>query len=137
MPLTSAAGGRKTGLRKQRTQRLRVDAWAEKLMHIILGTTMTQVAICRYLVQEGIIEQQGLLAFLEQRGIQWSKTSSDEALLPLVTILSRVKLADEPDFPVTLSSKLRQFWHVRQRRTYRHSKSPPKAARSNARAARK
>ena len=38
MPLTSAAGGRKTGLRKHRTQKLRVDAWAEKLMHMMLGT---------------------------------------------------------------------------------------------------
>src|SRR2546423_14250566 len=79
----------------------RVDAWAEKLMHMVLGATMTQVALCRFLIRESIIDRRRLLTFLEDRGIQWTKTSSDEALLPLVTILSRVKAVEEPDFPVS------------------------------------
>jgi hypothetical protein len=76
-----------------------VDAWAEKLMHMVLGATMAQVALCRFLIRESVIDRRRLLIFLEDRGVQWSKTSSDEALLPLVTILSRVKPVEEPDFP--------------------------------------
>src|SRR5438105_15938895 len=94
-----------------------VDAWAEKLMHMVLGATMTQVALCRFLIRESVIDRRRLLVFLEERGIQWGKTSSDEALLPLVTILTRVKTAEEPDFPVSRpQAKVRPVWRVRRRR---------------------
>src|SRR5438105_15737110 len=111
MPATPLIRSRKTSTRSGQDQsghKLRIDAWVEKLMHMILGATMTQVALCRFLTRESIIDRRRLLTFLEDRGIQWSKTSSDEALLPLVTILSRVKAVEEPDFPVSREqSKLR------------------------------
>src|SRR5437588_9036243 len=104
MPVTPLIRGRKTSTRSgsdQSGHKLRIDAWAEKLMHMILGATMTQVALCRFLIRESVIDRQRLLIFLEKRGVQWSKTSSDEALLPLVTVLTRVKPLEEPDFPVS------------------------------------
>jgi hypothetical protein len=69
-------------------------------MHMVLGATMTQVALCRFLIEESVIDRERLIDFLEQHGVRWSKTSSDEALLPLVTVLTRVKAAEEPDFPL-------------------------------------
>ena len=121
MPSTSSTRDRKpkVNVRSARTQKVNVDAWAEKLMHMILGATMTQVAICRFLIRETRIDRQRLLMFFEECGMKWSKTSSDEALLPLITILTRVKLADEPDFPIASSkAKARPLWPTFHRRTY-------------------
>src|ERR1700730_6357362 len=102
----------------------RVDAWAEKLMHMVLGATMTQVALCRFLIRESIIDRSRLLAFLEKRGVHWSKNSSDEALLPLVTILTRVKPVEEPDFPISrVRSKVRPVWQSPHRRTNRQART--------------
>jgi hypothetical protein len=100
----------------------RIDAWIEKLMHLVLGTTMTQVALCRFLIRESIIDRRRLLTFLEDRGVEWTKTSSDEALLPLVTILSRVKSVEEPDFPVSRAqSKVSPVWQSPRRRPNRQA----------------
>jgi hypothetical protein len=59
------------------------DLWAEKVLHMLLGATITQVALSRFFIRERIIDGQRLIAFLEERGVQWSKTASDDALLPL------------------------------------------------------
>jgi len=132
MPVTAAIRRRKTSMRSGRDQlgpKLRLDAWAEKLMHMVLGATMTQVALCRFLIGEGVIDRQRLLAFLEKRGVQWSKTSSDEALLPLVTVLARVKPVEEPDFPVArLRPKARPVWQASRRRTHNQAGTPRKAS---------
>jgi hypothetical protein len=115
--------------RDQLGHKLRLDAWAEKLMHMLLGATMTQVALCRFLIGENVIDRQRLLAFLEKRGVQWSKTSSDEALLPLVTVLARVKPVEEPDFPVArLRPKARPVWQASRRRTHNQAGTPRKAS---------
>src|ERR1700694_5606128 len=105
MPATSPTRDRENSIHQ-----VRVDSWAEKLMHMVLGATMTQVALCRFLIRESVIDRRRLLAFLEDRGVQWSKTSSDEALLPLVTVLTRIKPAEEPDFPASLRAKVRSVW---------------------------
>src|SRR6266542_4231297 len=113
MPATSLTRDRKNSIHQ-----LRVDAWVEKLMHMVLGATMTQVALCRFLIRESVIDRRRVLAFLEDRGVQWSKTSSDEALLPLVTVLTRIKSVEEPDFPVaSLRANVRSVWQVPRRRT--------------------
>ena len=132
MPVTAAIRRRKTSMRSGRDQlghKLRLDAWAEKLMHMVLGATMTQVALCRFLIGESVIDRQRLLAFLEKRGVQWSKTSSDEALLPLVTVLTRIKPVEEPDFPVArLRPKARPAWQASRRRTHNQAGTPRKAS---------
>src|SRR5436190_19100739 len=123
----SSPARKKTRVRSAPIGKLSVDAWAEKLLHMILGATMTQVALCRFLIREDIMDRQRLLTFLEERGVQWSKTSSDEALLPLITILTRVKAAEEPDFPVASArSKLRPVWQMSHRATHRRAKTPRK-----------
>src|ERR1700730_14910800 len=132
MPVTAAIRRRKTSMRSGRDQsgpKLRLDAWAEKLMHMVLGATMTQVALCRFLIAEGVIDRQRLLAFLEKRGVQWSKTSSDEALLPLVTVLARVKPVEEPDFPVArLRPTLLECCQATRRQTHTQAGTPRKAS---------
>jgi hypothetical protein len=135
---SSSPARKKSRVRSASVGKVPVDAWAEKLLHMILGATMTQVALCRFLIREDITDRQRLLTFLEERGVQWSKTSSDEALLPLITILTRVKAAEEPDFPVASArSKLRRVWQTSHRATHRRPKARRKMTRPRASAARK
>ena len=135
---SSSPARKKSRVRSASVGKVPVDDWAEKLLHMILGATMTQVALCRFLIREDITDRQRLLTFLEERGVQWSKTSSDEALLPLITILTRVKAAEEPDFPVASArSKLRRVWQMSRRATHRRPKARRKMTRPRASAARK
>jgi hypothetical protein len=102
MPAAASVHPKKLSARscgKWLPRKLRDNFWAEKLLHMILGATMTQVALSRFLIREGIIDGQRLIDLLDQRGVQWSKTASDDALLPLVTLMTRIKGAEEPDFP--------------------------------------
>lgn len=73
----------------------------ENLMHIALGATMTQVALCRFLFREKVIDRDRLMVFLEDRGQRWGKTASDEALLPLVMIIAALQTDEEVEFPQT------------------------------------
>ena len=133
MPPPSPFRSRKTARPSERDN-LRVDLWAAKLMHMVLGATMTQVALCRFLIEESVIDRRRLIAFLEKRGIQWSKTGSDEALLPLVTVLTRVQAGKEPDFPVEhLPAEFRPVRVPRRgRRTESQARAPRKVSVSGA-----
>jgi hypothetical protein len=74
----------------------------ENLMQMALGATMTQVALCRFLLREKVIDRDRLLAFLEERGQRWGKSASDEALVPLVTIIAALQTDEEAEaFPAT------------------------------------
>jgi hypothetical protein len=77
---------KKSRVRSAPIDKLRVDAWGEKLLHMILGATMTQVALCRLFIRENIADRQRLLTFLEEQ------TSSDEASLPLIRFSRRSRL---------------------------------------------
>jgi hypothetical protein len=71
------------------------------ILEMIAGATMTQVAILRFLIEEGLIDRGRLMAFLEKRGTMWGKTASDEALTPLVAIVTAIASVEEPEFPKT------------------------------------
>jgi hypothetical protein len=73
----------------------------EHLPHVLSGAVMTQVAILRFLVEEGVIDRGRLVAFLEKRGTMWGKTASDAALIPLLAIVTAIASAAEPEFPET------------------------------------
>jgi hypothetical protein len=120
MPTTASVRRRKASIQSSRDRldrKLHGDAWAEKLMHMILGATMTQVALSRFLIREGIIDGGRLVVFLEERGVHWSKIASDEALLPLVTLVTRVRGPEEPDFPVPRQPANVQRVRKRRRRS--------------------
>jgi hypothetical protein len=72
------------------------------LLQMLLGSVMTQVAVLRFLLQEKIIDRKRLLDFLQQRGQTWGKTATDEALIPLVTLVTALEPDEEPEFPKTI-----------------------------------
>jgi hypothetical protein len=71
------------------------------LLDLVMGATMTQTALCRFLIEEKVIDRGRLVAFLEARGKSWGKTASDEALLPLVILKMAVEPDEETAFPAT------------------------------------
>lgn len=74
----------------------------ESLLQIAMGATMTQVAICRFLIREKVIDRDRLLSFLADRGQRWGKTASGEAMLPLVVITAALQTDEEAEtFPGT------------------------------------
>jgi hypothetical protein len=62
---------------------------------------LTQVAIFRFLIEERMIDRDRLVRSLEKRGQVWGKTASDEALLPLVALVTALGSDEEPEFPTT------------------------------------
>jgi len=73
----------------------------DRLLQMILGSTMTQAVLFRFLLKERLIDRERLLTFLEERASVWGKTASDEALLPLAAIRTALQSDEEPSAPKT------------------------------------
>ena len=120
MPAAASVRRKKPGVQSRCEpphRKLHDNIWAEKLLHMVLGATMIQVALSRFLIRESIIDGQRLIAFLDERGAQWSKIASDDALLPLVTLVTRIKGAEEPDFPIRCAQAKPGIARQRRRRS--------------------
>ena len=71
---------------------------ADQIMEYSMGTTMTQVALCRFLIREKVIQKDRLLAYLDERAAAWSQTASTESLLALSTLIEGLDSEGEPPF---------------------------------------
>jgi hypothetical protein len=71
------------------------------LLKMLMGTTMTQAALFRFLLDEKLIDRDRLMAFLQKQGERWGKNASDVELLPLVVIKTALESTEEPLFPAT------------------------------------
>ena len=73
----------------------------DDLLRMLMGATMTQVALFRFLLEEKIIDRDRLVAFLQKQGEKWGATATVEDLLPLVVIKTALESNEEPAFPKT------------------------------------
>jgi hypothetical protein len=71
----------------------------DSLLEFTMGSIMTQVALCRFLIRENVIQKDRLISYFDERGQSWGKTANAEALLALVTIKTALTSDEEPSFP--------------------------------------
>jgi hypothetical protein len=66
------------------------------------GSVMTQVAICRFLVDEGIIDRARLVAYVDKKRKLWEKAAGPEGGVAAQILLTGVASEKEPEYPKTL-----------------------------------
>jgi hypothetical protein len=71
-------------------------------MGLIGGGMMTQVALCRFLIDEGIIDRSKLLAWLDAKRRRWEPTAGPAGTAAVRILMTGVASQREPEFPKTL-----------------------------------
>jgi hypothetical protein len=66
------------------------------------GSVMTQVAICRFLINEGIIDRGRLVAWIDAKRKLWEASAGPEGGVAAQIFLTGVSSEKEPEFPRTL-----------------------------------
>jgi hypothetical protein len=66
------------------------------------GAIMTQVAICRFLVNEGIIDRGKLVAWIDAKRVLWEQSAGPAGGAAARILLAGISAEREPEFPKTL-----------------------------------
>jgi len=80
-----------------------MDDTEKQIWKMILGgSIMTQVALCRFLIDEGVIERGKLVAWMDTKRALWEQSAGPAGGVAARIFLTGIASEKEPEFPKTL-----------------------------------
>jgi hypothetical protein len=78
------------------------DATKKLWQRLIGGSIMTQVAVCRFLIQEGVIDREKLVAWVDVKRQLWEDSAGPVGGAAARVFLTGIASEHEPEFPKTM-----------------------------------
>ena len=78
------------------------DAEKQIWKMVLGGSVMTQVALCRFLIDEGIIERAKLVSWMDAKRVLWESGAGPAGGVAAKILLTGIASEKEPEFPTTL-----------------------------------
>jgi hypothetical protein len=80
-----------------------MDDETKKAWQILIGgSVITQVAVCRFLIQEGVIDRQKLVAWVDGKRQLWEQSAGPAGGGAARLFLTGIASEREPEFPKTM-----------------------------------